>query len=460
MDLVLTKETSKCQFNVKIYNSRTIPKLGDQVDVYVNGGIYHYFGGTVTDVDITNLGGMLLMVAVTATDWSFKLGTKLVAQNYAGMDPGDIVLDLIANYSDGSYTTAGVQLAGYNITSIKFNYEPLTKCIQKLATLIGWDWNVSADKDVQFFLTQNNPAPFAIDDTSGNLEWPTLDWDRNLTNMKNSVYVIGANYKKTFDATTTPDVYTTVAGTFVYPLAYPYDKASLSITLAGVGQTIGTDQSTPDASVQVQYNDKGRFIRFTSNPGAGHQLKIFGDALIPILAHAQDAAAIAEFGEIQSSIVDKQITTVSEAQQRAVAEIDLYGGAVDTLKFSTIEPGLFAGMQITFNSPIFQAIYGSSLISMIIRRITAVGYTPFKLEYQCECYGGDQVSFVDLMTVLLQKENNENPVDDSTILQELIPISESLTTADAVSATAVSPPYQWGPAGSPPIVWDEFTWYG
>ncbi len=408
------------------------------------------------------MGGLLLVAVITATDWSFKMDTKLVAQNYTNMDPQDIVLDIIANYTDGTFSTDGVQRGNFIIPSIKFNYEPVTKCLQKLATMIGWDWNVGANKDVNFFLTQTNPAPFDIDDTAGNLEWPTLDWDQDITNLKNSVYVIGANYKKTFNATTTRDVYTSVAGTFVYPLAYPYDKTTMVVTLAGVSQTIGIDQSTADASVQVQYNDKGRFIRFIADPGAGNQIKIYGDALIPILAHASNSAAIAQYGEIQDSIVDKQITSVTEAHMRAIAEVNLYGSPVNTVKFSTIQPGLFVGQQLTFNSTIFRAIYATGALTMLIRRITAKGYSPFQLEFEVECYGSatDRVSFVDIMTLLLQKENSDNPVDDSTVLEDLAIIGETITITDVVTGTLRTPPYQWGPNGSPQVVWDFSTWYG
>lgn len=456
---VLTKETGKLEFNIRIYGSRALPRLGDQVDLYVNDHYYHYFGGTVTEIEIVNAGGLLLVAKIIATDWSYRLDSKLVATSYELMDPQDIILDIIQNYTDGYFTTDGVQRGNFLVPSIKFNYMPVTKAIQKLATLIGWDWNVDADRDVQFFLTQTKPAPFDIDDTSGNQEWPTLDWDQDLTNMKNSVFVIGANYKKSFDASTTHDVYTSVAGTFVYPLAYPYDMATLVVTLGGVSKTIGTDQSTPDASAQVQYNDKGRFIRFTSDPGAGAQIKVYGDALIPILAHGDNPAAIAQYGEIQDSIVDKQITTVGEAQMRAQAEIALYGSPTNTLSFTTVQPGLFVGMQIEFNSAVFQAIYGSASVTMSIRRIEAVGYSPFGLRFQVECYqsGSEVVSFVDIMSLLLQEENSQNPVEDSTVLQDLVPVDESIAVADAVTVTGSVSPYVWGP-GMPQKRWGFSRW--
>lgn len=465
MTQVLTKEVSKLQFDyylTKPTGIPYIPQLGDQVDLYVNAQTYHYFGGTIVEIEYT-VDGLRTIAHVTCMDWSFKMDKKLVAKNYANMDPHDIVVDIITNFTDGSFTTNNVQKGNFLVPSIKFNYEPVSKCLQKLATVIGWDWNVDAAKDVHFFLTENVLAPITVDDTSGNQEWPTIDWDQDLTNMKNSVFVIGANYKKVFASPpgagqfSPIDVYTSVAGTFVYPLSYPYDKSTMVIKLAGSSQTIGMDNSTPDSSVQVQYNDRGRFIRFTSDPGAGHTIQVTGTALVPIIGHASDPVAIATYGEIQDSIVDKQITTVQEAQMRAKAEILLYGHAVNTLKFKTLTAGLMVGQLITFNSVIFQAINGSSSITLTIKRITAVGYGPNNLEYQAECYGSDKVSFVDIMALLLQQENNQNPVDNSTVTETLVPINESLTLVEAVTVTSASGPYQWAP-GSPNLRWGFSTW--
>lgn len=472
--LVLTKEVSKFQFNIKISPGKTIPKLNDQIDLWVNGvgSGYHVFGGLVTETEVTVMGGKQLIIQITVTDWSFQLGKLLIAKNYASIDPGLVCIDLINQFNTfagTSYSTAGIQLAGYTIPSIKFNYIPVHKAIDNLATLIGWDWNITAGQVVQFFLEGSQTAPFVIDDTTGNLEWNTLDWDQDLTNMKNSVFVIGAAYAKTFTSANTPDVYTSVAGTTTYPVAYPYQYSVynsttlittyMQVTLNGVAQTVGRANTTDDpADFQVMYSDTGRWIQFQSDPGNGATIKVFGTANVPIVAHAIDAGAIAAYGEIQSNIVDKKITTVAEAYLRAQAEITLYGHAVNDLKFNTIMPGLFVGQQIIINSAILQAIYGTSLLTLTIKTITLAPYSPFELEYQVECIGSTQVTYVDMMSVLLQQENDLNPVDDSTVLENLVPVEEATTVTDTVEATSTAAPYEWAPGGSPPIKWGFSKW--
>ncbi len=453
VSLVLTKEVSKVQMDIVQKAGAPAIKENDQVDVYQNS--IHIFGGTITTIKDTILGGVLPTINYTATDWSFKLNSKLVAKTYAQMDPHDIVLDILANFTDGTYTTNNVQMGNFNVASLKLNYEPVTKSIQKLAQLIGWDWYVDASKDVHFFLAENHFAPFDIDDTSGNLEWPTLDIERDLTNMKNSVYVIGGNYEKIFTSTTTPDVYQTDGVRQVFGLAYPYDKKGLTITLAGVVQTFGIANQVSDPStVQVLYDEKNRYVQFTTTPAANQTVQIYGKARVPIIAHSSDAVGIYEYGENQDSIVDRQITTVSEAQQRAKAEIMQYGHAVYTVKFNTLQPGLQVGQTIMLQSP----KRGYTNIPLIIKRITGNGYSPTQIEWSVEAYGSDQVTFTDMMSSILIQENRDNPVEDSTVLEVLQLIDEQINLVETISVISNLPPYQWGPGGNPQGRWGFSTW--
>jgi hypothetical protein len=275
--------------------------------------------------------------------------------------------------------------------------------------------------------------------------------------MKNSVYVIGATYTKTLTAGNTQDVYTTVAGTVVYPIAYPYGKSAITVTLDGVSQTVGIDQQTDPSTVQVLYNDSGHpFVKFTSDPSNGHTLKVFGKAIVPIIAHASDASSIATYGEYQDVITDKKITSVPEAQARAQASILQFGQPVYSVKVKTFAAGCALGQAITVNLPAF----GLSK-QLVIKRIEATVFAPgtnAQLEYQLECIGTDNVTFVDIMTTLLQLEASQNPVDDSTVNENLEVISEAITITEAlVAPTAGTPPYHWGNVATQ-IKWGFWTW--
>lgn len=452
---VLTKEVSTFQFNIRTYGSKAVVLVGDQIDVYENGT--HIFGGTVVTIEVINEGGRLLTAQISCVDWSFRLNTKLVAKNYAAMDPADIVADIVANFTNGTYNASTyVVRGGFLVSTIKFNYEQVTVSIEKLAKQIGWEWYVDPDKNLHFFPPSLvSTAPFVIDDISGNLNWPTLDITEDLTNMKNSIYVIGGTYTKTFTALTTVDQYLTDGIKTVFSLAYPYDKSTLVVTLGGISQTIGTDQVTPDASVQVQYSDSGRFIRFTSVPTTGQTVLVYGNANIPILAHITNGTAIATYGEQQDVIIDANIKSVGEAQERAQAQIDLYGAPVYTVKFDTLKTGLVIGQTLTVNS----VIWGID-IQVIVKELDGVIYDDgTKILYSITAIGTELVNFVDIMKVLILQANSDNSVDDSTVLQVLLSVQETLAAADVLKApTTKTPPYTWGTSGASDGVWGLATW--
>ena len=476
---VLTKEKGQFSFNIKAPQAPTLPtnmpQIGDEIYVNytINGVTELIFGGTLVTSEPIVSGGVLLLYQMTAADWGFIFDSMVVKKNYAGMDPQDIVEDLVSTFCPAGFTTNHVQRGNFLVSSIKFNYQQPSKCLEALAKQVGWDWYIDPNKDVHFYFAEGNvgtsseitAAPIIIDDSTGDIEWGTLDVQVDITNMKNAIFVVGGTYAKDYvldpnPAATPPqyapvDVYTSVAGTFVYPLAYPYSQASLTITLAGTGQSIGTDQQTDPSLVEVLYNDAGRFIRFTSDPGDGNQIIIQGEAQIPILAYVQDTNSIATYGLLQDSIADSTILSIQEAQERAQAEIDMFGHPVYTVKFSTISPfthQLAIGQQITLNS----AKFGVANKMLIIKQINFVARTPTQLEAQVQCLGSDSVTFNDIMLTLLQQNLGQASTPDSTVLQVLLPIAEGLELGDTVTVTSGTAPYKWGP-NTPQPAWGFFT---
>jgi hypothetical protein len=457
---VLTKEVSTLKFDVRIgsgqtYPSKTVPAIGDTIKLYDSSGIV--FGGTVTEVEVT-IEGLLFTYQITCTDYSYLFDGTLVKKNYAMMDPHDIVVDIVTNFAAGKgFTTNHVQKGNFLVPSIKFNYQQPTKCLQSLAKLIGWDWYIDPNKDIHFFLGdvenavgEGGIAPITVDATSAKIEWNSLDVDLNLQNMQNSVYVIGGNYTKTFTSLNTVDVFPTDGTRQFFSLTYPYDINTLTVTLDGVAKTVGIANQTDPATVQVLYNDAQRWIQFTAGaPANGHTVKVFGNAKVPIVAHAGDSSSIATYGEYQTVIVDIKITSVPEAQQRAKAAVLQFGHPVYDVKFKTLVAGCAIGQAITVNLPSF----GLNNKQLVIKRVEATGYVPGPngmLEYQVECIGSDTVTFTDLMTTLLQEEANQTPVDDSTVNQNLEVVAEPVTISESVSATAGSRPYKYGPTSPQP----------
>lgn len=472
MVLVLTKETSTFKFNV-VNPGATVanhgspytkynPGAGDVIEYYetTNDGsgnvVNKVFGGTITEIETVVQEGILLVAQVTCTDWGYTMNGKLVVKSYGAMDPADIVADIVSNYCPAGFNASTyVQRAGFNIPSIKFNYEQPTKCIQALASQIGWDWNVDADKNIHFFLAENNPAPFVIDDTSGAIDWSTLDVDVNLQNMKNSVFVIGGVYESVITAGATSDMYLGNGTQVAFSLRYAYTPSTITVTLNGVVQSIGVaNQVTDPSAYQTLYDQGNQVITFNTVPSVGAVVKVYGTAEIPIIGHAIDQPAVNVFGEFQDAIFDSQIKSIAEAQQRALADILLYGHSVFDVKFYTMTPRLRVGQNILLNS----AKFGISNYPLVVKRIEGQGFSPHKLRYYVECIGSDVPTFVDIMSTLLQKENANTTIDNTT-LEVLLNIYESLASSDSVSAPTALPTENYTyTSGSQIGVWNFATW--
>ena len=441
----------------------TVPVIGDIVELYDSTGLI--WGGTVTEIE-TTIQGLMLSWAVTGTDYGYLLNGILIRKNYSQLDPHDIVLDIIAQADPlgaKGFTTNHVQLGNFLIPSIKFNYQQPSKALQSLANLIGWDWYIDPNKDIHFFLGdvdegvgEGGVAPITVDATSAQIEWNSLDVDLNITNLQNSVYVIGGTYPKTFTPATTPDTFLTDGVRQFFSVSYPYysptaasfEAVPISVTLDGTPQTVGIANQDDPADFQVMYNDQQHWIQFTSGaPSSGQTVSVSGTAKVPIIAHASDPDSIANYGEYQGVITDSKITSVPEAQARAQAQILQFGHPVYDVKFNTLVPGCAIGQAITVNLPAFGINE-----TLIIKRIEAVGYVPGAngmLEYQIECLGSDVVTFTDLMQSILQQEANQTTVDDSTVNENLLPTSEDVVTAETIPApVATSMPYQLGVAAS------------
>ena len=173
-----------------------------------------------------------------------------------------------------------------------------------------------------------------------------------------------------------------------------------------------------------------------------------GVANTNIVAHASDPVGIAEFGEFQDAIIDKQITTSQEALERAEADILQFGHAVYDVKVSTLIAGCQIGQTITLNS----AKFGILNYALVIKRIETVVKAPgdnalgidTTLEYQIEAIGSDNVTFVDIMATLLQQQNSNIEIADNTVLDAFVTLSESIATADTLTVTGEARPYTWG----------------
>jgi hypothetical protein len=464
----LTKETGTLKFSLRqnYANMGTLPAIGDTILLYDSSGIV--WGGVLTEQEPV-IAGLMVTYQYSATDWGFVMDGTLVKKNYSGVDPSAIAIDIIESFCSGTGITAAtvadggyVQVGNFDIPTIQFNYQQPSKALQSLAKLIGWDWYIDPNKHLHFFLGDVDDgagggaagdgglAPITINATGGktgsDIFWNSLDIDLQITNMQNSVYVIGGTYLKTFTALNTIDSYKTDGVQQSFPTSYAYTESTISVTLNGVPQTVGIlNQVTNPSTVQVLYSSTDRDIQFTAGaPAAGQTVLIYGNAQVPIVANARNSASIASYGVREGVIVDSKITSVQEALLRAQAQILQFGHPVYDLKVTTTVPGCRIGQTVIANIPAM----GITNYPLVVKRIEATVFVPGangQLQYQLECIGSDNVTFTDLMTTVLQQEASQTDVGANTVNENLEVIEESVTVSDVLSASAGTRPYQYGP---------------
>jgi hypothetical protein len=445
---VLTKEVDRLEFDIKKTPTKTIPSVGDTIELYEDSE--KIFGGIMVERNEKVLGGVLLGYECKCKDWSHQLDGKLVVKQYTDENPHDIVADIISMYTTG-FTVSNVKPGGLDVASITFNYEQVSRALTQLADQIGWDWYVDPDKDIHFFDEETSIAPFNLDDTSGNFEWKTLEINQTVVNLKNYIFVRGGDYTRSYDAGNTVDVYKADGTQVLFPLAYKYDN--ITIDKNGSAQTVGVDQKDDPASVQVLYNFNEKFVRFTTPPSSGDIIKIYGDANIPIIASVRDQISVATYGEFQQAIIDKSIQSVAEAQSRAKAELKKYSSNVNEGRFKTTKTGLKTGQSITVTSAI-RNIDKQFKITRIVGKARGSDH----MEYEIFLLASGQVTFTDIMVELLTKDKKNIDIAQNEVLQILESFFESVEMGEVVTITGASRPYTWGLGGANDARFNFATW--
>ena len=435
---VLTKEVDRMEFEiVRTPNKTGLPDVNDAVQLIEDGVVI--FGGVIVERNDKNYGGVLLGYEYKCKDYSQYLDRKLVVKDYVGQTARAIFLDIISTYTSG-FTTTHIPATTPVVPTLKFNYEQVTRAFTQVCDLIGWDWYVDENQDIHLFDAETNSAPWNLDDTSDNFEWSTLEINKTILQLKNSIYVRGGDYAKTYDATTTPDVYKGDGTKVTFPLAYSY--SAITVTKNGTILNVGTDQQSDPATVDCVYNFNEKIVKFTTAPISTDTIKMFGDALIPIIGLVRDQDSMSAYGEYQTVVVDKKITSIAEAQARAQAEAKKYAASVSEGQFKTIKTGLKTGQYITVNS----SLRGINK-KFKINRIVGKARKSDQMEYTIYLIASGQVSFTDMMVSLLTQQNTNIDVAVNEVLQQIELFPEDFALTDTLYAPTTSQgPYLYGTA--------------
>lgn len=444
----LTKQQDQLQFNIKNYGTKTYrPADGDEIFVLLN--TVRVFGGNVVELDET-IDGLARTTQVTALPYSAKLDSQLVSKNYENILASAIIADLLANFTDGSFTMNNVN-ANVMIPSVVFNYVAISECMKKLVSLLpNYDWYVDYNKDIHFFQVGTVFSPFNITDSNGNMLNNTLEVISDGSQIANDIIIAGG---KVTGSTARTEYESGDGNSLNFPLGNDFASVP-TVTVSGVVQTVGIDGVDQDTAFQAMWNQSSQLIRFTSGntpPAGTNNIAVTGIPRFSLTYEKENQTSISQFGRKSKKITDATIQDIATASARADAELAFYAFPVGTAEFTTQKDGLVVGQYINITSSA-----RSLNQNYKIQQITITCLTPSTLSYDVQLQTANSVNMNDVLNLLLiQNPASQNPPDPNTIIERISLFPESANITDTLhTPTQSSPPYKWGT-----MKWGLFTWH-
>jgi hypothetical protein len=471
------------KFQITKKSSQSAPSEGEEI-VFKDGSRF-LFGGFISRVQPREIGeGSLFIYDVEATDYTYILINKSAQITYEGETLQDIVVDLISEYVDAGYglTTTNVAV-GPVINTIAFNHISLRKAFEKLAAVTGYEWYIDYQKDIHFVATDSTLAPETITDSTNNFANISIDVD--VSQLRNSIVVKGGREETSafFQQIIVADGEAREWLLREKPTEMEYIK------LATVTQDVGVDPIDDDTGFDFMFNYQEKFIRLTATtttPLAGVEIEVSYKYQVPVIVKLQSAPSVIAMAAIEGGdglhefvITDSSIKSKTEARERALKEIDLYGNPLVNGIFET-RTGLLSagtyfkpGQSLTVNLPTWGiSVDTKYLIQSVVTTLVEDGTT---IEYNYVVrFGGrllNAASFLESIAgqeqVILDTEEIDRieVISEEVTITEIITrdpllksISETVTVAESISKTNTTPPFKWGVSGTKKGVWNESEW--
>src|SRR3990167_8937685 len=273
----LTRQVDQASFDIDKYGSRTFaPSVGQEV--VIQNGSTKLFAGRIVQVDEQYDKLDLVRYRIQCVDYTRDLDHQLVVETYEDQTIDAIIADIKSRYLPSTITTTNVD-APVTVKYIAFNYEYPSDCLKQLAELVNYDWYVDYDKDIHFFAKEENAAPFELSDTGGKYIYESLSLKKDITPVRNTVYVRGGEYKgDTFTVERTGDGVHQLWGT-----EYKFDD--IRVVTTGQEKSVGLDNIDNATNYDCLYNFTEKFIRFRADkiPTSGTLIQIIGRPWPPVL---------------------------------------------------------------------------------------------------------------------------------------------------------------------------------
>jgi hypothetical protein len=420
----LTSQIDLCSFKYKKYGTRAYtPVLGHVVIITDDAGV-RIFAGKITKMTKKVEGYEVLNYEIDCMDYTIDLNAELVPASYSDESVEDIINAIITDYTTG-FTTVNVNCTEL-VNFISFNYETISKCIQRLAEMFGYEWYIDYAQDIHFFARGDEAAPFDLADTTGNYTYRSLTLKENYESIKNAVIVRGSSY--TGESIVTRQTKITEGEETCDTVERFGEEPRVYIN--GTEQTVGLDHIDDPNSYDCLWNYGQKLVRWRADnlPSLFDKIEIKGRPEIPIILEVADAASIATYGRREFEIMDKTIKTKESANDRAAAELQAYKDKLEEGSFTTYRGGLRAGQQITVGS-VVRGINTDFIIKSVITRLRS----PHSFVYSVSLVTQRTLGIIEFLQNQIKKGERTVGQPTDEVVARFVDFFETITLVEATT---------------------------
>jgi len=457
---ILTQEVDSCFFTLLDSTGDNKPEVGQEVVIFYretpSSTPVIRFAGRIEEVPQLQVSPGIYQYEITCTDYTQELNKRLVVETYTSQTAGDIIKDLVNTYATG-LGTAFIQ-DGITVDYIAFNYKYPFECITEIAELLGYDWYVDYERQVHFFESTTNNAPYDVDESATSGDYKDLTILVHKTELKNVAVVRGGyEFSSLFTQEKEADG---VQESFSFRYK-PFAPISVYVDTGGgyVAKTLGID-NIDTSGVDFVYNNAEKVIKNLDHAvlTAGHKIKLTYKYKKPILARVDDEASIQNMIDYEGGdgiyeaplIIDNTIETKDQARARGQAELNQYSNPLVEGSFTTTQYGYRSGQILTINI----ASRGYTDRQYLIQQVVATSLKMGKFQYEI-VFASKLKGLTDYLIQLHKDSRKEFERTDEILDRLKIVAAETVNISHTVAVESrrniVTDPYKWSnDAGTTP----------
>jgi len=338
-----------------------------QVKLVDNTAGQTLFAGLCTNPKLTVVSPTVNEWTLQCVDYAFYADTSEVHGTFFGFTVDQIIISLTRQadcgitadtIENGGFVQKGPQLASFILA-----YNTLSNAWRKLSVLAGkqtpFGWYVDENRALHFFdatTAQVSGVTFTTSPTTdgslteGHFSRDSMNYEWDGTGIRNRIIVQGATNVVYHGSTSTAsphptDKWVSNGVQTAWPLRYTViDVPIIKLNKTKVTPAVVPAGSPASSSTwQVVENSVGGWSLTTSSPPAkGVEISIWYNYKVPVVAIANDFQSQATYpgpnhGIFATYILDRSLTTVPMALNRAMRERTEYAFAVERIIFNTTE---------------------------------------------------------------------------------------------------------------------------